>query len=246
MSQYIYIDIDDTFHSLRIDNHGVEHKFKVIHIYQSYDRNGKKFINEIKMVLVNKAHTNSNDCMRWTIEQIRTVLTENYGNLSNFTIIVSGDGAEYIKTIAKALHALTGLDQWHLFHKIRAICKTQAFRKIAFINDDWINEHCKQNNLAEEIIQLIKDSKIDRAFNLLLEIKAICGNNCKELNDLINYFKHNLKSVAIWSNPAYYGTFTETYCEQLVKCHFGDVGKCYSVRIFMNILKANCLAFLYR
>ena len=218
----------------------------MIHIYQYYDAKNKKFINEIKIVLVNHAHLKSKDCMVWTIKQLKAILVKNYGDLDFFTLIVSGDGANYIKTIAKAFNALTGLDQWHLFHKIRVACKTQALRKIAFINDDWIKQHCKQNNLAEEIIQLIRDKKVMEAFNLLLQIKTVCGNNYKELNDLINYFKRNLKSIAIWSNPIYYGTFTETFVQQLVKSYFGNVGRCFSVDIFMKMLSANCLATLYK
>ena len=61
--KYIYIDIDDTFRNLRTKNVKVTHKFKVIHIYQYYDVEKKKFINETKLVLVNHTHLNSRDCM---------------------------------------------------------------------------------------------------------------------------------------------------------------------------------------
>lgn len=244
--KYIYIDIDDTFINLKTHNKGMEHKCKIVHTYQDYVRNGKRFINEIKMVLVNRSHMNSKECLNWTINQIRTVLIENYGDLSNFIIIVSGDGAKYIKTIAKAFNAQTGLDRWHLFNKIRAAFKTQALKKFAFINCDALKKKSKKNKYAERIIQLIKDANINEAYKLLLKVRKVCGFYCWELNSLIAYFQHNLKSIDIWSNPTYYGTFTETFVQQLVKCHFGDVGKCYSVNIFMRILNANCLATLYR
>lgn len=244
--RYIYIDIDDGFRNMRVNNKKVTYKFKVVHVYQDYVRNGKKFINEIKMVLVNKNHVNSYDYMNWVIEQLKVVLSENYGDLSHFNIVVSGDGAEYIKTIARALNAQTGLDRWHLFHKITTTFQTQPLKKISFINDDLIKQNCGENNLTDQIINLIEDGHLDKAFKLLLRIKALCNGNCRELNSLIDYLLRNKKSIEIWSKPWYHGTFTETFVEELVKSPFGNVGRCYSLRIFMHILKANCLTALYR
>lgn len=247
--KFIYIDIDDAFRNMRIHNQKVTYKFKVVHAYQDYERNKRnkrKFINEIKMVLVNKNHTNSKDYMNWAIDQIKTVLIENYGDLKDFSIVVSGDGATYIKTIAKALNAQTGLDHWHLTHKITTTFQTQPLKRISFINDDLIKQNCGENNLTNQIINLIEDGKLDRAFKLLLKIKTLCNGNCRELNGLIDYLIRNKKSIEIWSEPWYHGTFTETFVEQLVKQPFGNVGRCYSLTIFMKILKANCLTALYR
>ncbi|MBO6094977.1 hypothetical protein J6P11_03040 [bacterium] len=64
--KFIYIDIDDDFRNMRIHNQKVTYKFKVAHAYQDYERNKhnkRKFTNEIKMVLVNKNHTDSKDYM---------------------------------------------------------------------------------------------------------------------------------------------------------------------------------------
>ena len=41
--KFIYIDIDDTYLCLRINNKGVKYKFRVIHFYQYYDEINNKF-----------------------------------------------------------------------------------------------------------------------------------------------------------------------------------------------------------
>ena len=104
-----------------------------------------------------------------------------------------------------------------------------------------LNEGSTQNNFAEQIIQLIKEKKIDEVFGLLVKLK-LCDWNCQELNSLITYFKSNRKSIEIWSNPIYYRTFTETFIQQLVKSYFGNLGRCFSANIFMKTLNTNCFA----
>ena len=117
--------------------------------------------------------------MNWVIGQIKTVLIESYGDLKDFRIVVSGDGTTYIKTIAKALNAQTGLEHWHLSHKITTIFQTQPLKKISFINDDLIKQNYGVNSLTNQIINLIEDGKLDMAFKLLLKIETPCNNNCR-------------------------------------------------------------------
>ncbi|MBQ3621682.1 hypothetical protein II941_02690 [bacterium] len=70
-------------------------------------------------------------------------------------------------------------------------------KKFAFINGDVLNKKSKKNKYAERIIQLIKDAKINEAYKLLLKVRKVCGFYCRELNSLIAYFQHNLKSIDI-------------------------------------------------
>ncbi|MBO7084757.1 hypothetical protein J6W20_02385 [bacterium] len=51
--------------------------------------------------------------------------------------------------------------------------------------------------MANQIINLIEDGKLDEAFKLLLKIKTLCNNNCRELNGLIDYLIRNKKSIEI-------------------------------------------------
>ena len=45
--KYIYIDMDDTFTTLKINNKSVKFRNRVLHIYQDRDPKTKKFINEL-------------------------------------------------------------------------------------------------------------------------------------------------------------------------------------------------------
>ena len=237
----IYIDIDDTFRNLRIGNKKHKFKFRIIHIYQDYDPKTKKFTNEIKIVLINESTVFEYPSTNWTIDEINAILSKFYGDKCNFRIIVSGDGAQNIKDIANGLNAEFCLDKWHLFNKIWFVFKSQNWRKIDFINYDCMNQKYVKNKLAKQIIKLIKNGKINEAIHCLLKIQSQCNTKVKIIDDLIKYIKHNQEGIEIWQDPAYFGTFNETFVQQLVKSFFGNIGKCYSAETFVNILKAKCI-----
>ena len=70
-----------------------------------------------------------------------------------------GDGARYIKTIAKKLNAKVVLDTWHLFNKIYRVFRIQKLKKAIFIHNNSTLLYSEQNNFAKQIIQLIKERK---------------------------------------------------------------------------------------
>ena len=109
--KFIYIDIDDTYLHLRINNKGV--KFKVIHLYQDYDAINHKFINEIRMVIVTKCNALEVDDKSLTLKQINAVICQNYEDISNSKLYVSSDGARDLKAIAERLNATHALDRFH-------------------------------------------------------------------------------------------------------------------------------------
>ena len=105
----IYVDIDDTYRNFRFNNQKQKCKEKVIHAYQEHYKGGS-FINEVNAVIFNQVGFDSKKCMELTISQIKHILTTYYGDLSQFRIFIGGDGARYIKTIAKAFNAQFVLD----------------------------------------------------------------------------------------------------------------------------------------
>ena len=49
---FIFIDIDDTWLNLRINNKKCKFRLRIVHFYQYYDSEQKHFINETKMVIL--------------------------------------------------------------------------------------------------------------------------------------------------------------------------------------------------
>ena len=119
--KYIYIDMDDTFTTFKINNKSVKFRNRVFHISQDRDPKTKEFINELKMVFINECYMNSFENKNKTITQIRQILEQYYGDIKRFKLIFCGDGARYIETTAKEFEAEVALDLWHILRKIKNI-----------------------------------------------------------------------------------------------------------------------------
>ena len=234
--QNIYIDIDDTYRNFRFDNKKQKCKEKVLHFYQ--ERKDDKFINEVGL--------DSKKSMLLTISKIFSILSTYYGDLKQFNIFVCGDGARYIKTIASALHAKNVFDLWHLLNKIDAIFNTKKLKEFNPRCEGLVEQRFIKPTLKETIIELVKNGEVVKAYKLFIAVIKIYHLDCYELNGLIYYLRMNKKSIEIWNDPNYLGAFTETHVQQFGKSYFGNVGRCYSLESFMNILKARCLVFFLK
>lgn len=237
----LYIDIDDTYTYLKINNKAYKFKCKLLHSYQHYIKKDKHFVNEVKAILINKCYISSFTNSSWTNNQIKEILSKYYGDLNQFNLIVSGDGARYIKTIANNLNANVAADQWHLINKIHLVfnIKNESKHDLFFHNKKLFRQI--KTKYRNEIVKLIKETKIDEAILILSEFKYKFNFKVKEINGLILYLKRNKRAIEIWSNANYFGTYTETFVQQLVKSYFGNFGKCYSLNNFINLLSANCV-----
>ena len=241
MHKIIYINIDDAYRTLKVGSNWVKCQFKVIQIYQQYFKKQRFFLNQIKAVFINKNKMGSYKSTMLAVGKIKGILAKYYGNLSDYRIIVCGDGARNLKLIAENLGAEFCLDKFHLYNKIYFVLKTQTFKKIDFIFKNCTDSKYKKNYLRKQIIEMLEDGKIRQVIQKLIDIKNNFDIHSSDLNKLINYMKNNLEAIEFWSDPVYCGTFTETFVQQLVKSYFGNVGKWYSLNNFMNILSANCL-----
>ena len=239
--KFIYIDIDDTYLCLRINNKGVKYKFKVIHFYQDYDTLNKKFINEIKMLIVTKCNALEIDDKSLTLKQINAVIAQNYGDRCNFKVYVSSDGARDLKAIAERLNATHALDRFHALSWIEHTFKTEQLKQINWLLNNSANKHSHKINLKKQILELVLAGKIDEAICKLTNLKEKYPFSVHQINALIRYLSHNKESIMTWQDPNYYGSFTETYCQELVKSYFGNVGRCFSKITFIKMLQANCM-----
>ena len=243
--QNIYVDIDDTYRNFRFNNQKQKCKEKVIHAYQEHCKGGP-FINEVNAVIFNQVGFDSKKCMELTINQIKGILTTYYGDLSKFRIFIGGDGARYIKTIAKSFNAQFVLDLWHAIHEIELCFNTKELKDIRFIYDDLVDPTFRKETLKNTIIELVEKGEVVIAIKLLVNVCKRHNLHSKYLNGLIFYLRHNKKGIEIRKNPDCKGVFTETHIQQYGKSYFGNVGRCYSLESFMNILKARCLVFFLK
>lgn len=237
----IYINLDDGYRTLKMGDNWFQCQFKVIQIYQYYFKENHQFINELKAVFISKTKVGNYISTVLAIRKIKALLCKYYINLSDYRIIVCGDGARNLKVIANALGAEFCLDKFHLFKKIISTFKTQILKKIDFICKDCMDSVYKKNQFANEIIDLIEAGKIATAIKSLIDLKKNYDIHSRDLNSLIRYIQGNKKAIEIWQDKVYFGTFTETFVKQLVKSYFGNIGKWYSLQNFMHILSANCL-----
>ena len=238
----IYIDLDDSFCPLRINNKGVDFKCKIVHTYQSRDIKTKKFINDTKTVLLNKCHMNSAKSTFLTIKAIREILEEYYSkDLSKYRLFFCGDGARYVRTIANYFGGYIVLDKFHLKSRIKRDFnyKNRTQRDLFASQIKGFSKIKKY--YCNRILDLVEQTKVDEAIKLLNEFKNEYSFKTKEMNNLILHLKTNKDAIEIWKDPAYYGTFTETHVQQLVKSYYGNFGKCYSLETFINLLNANCI-----
>lgn len=244
--KYIYIDMDDTFTTFKIKNKSVKFRNRVFHIYQDRDPKTKEFINELKMVFINECYMNSFENKNKTITQIRQILEQYYGDIKRFKLIFCGDGARYIETTAKEFDAEVALDLWHILRKIKNIFNYKNKTKLDALFSDPKQFKKDKKDYCNNIIELIKLSKVDEAINLLIEFMNIYQFKANEIKGLIFYLRRNKDAIEIWKQPYYFGTFTETYVQQLVKSYYGNFGKCYSLETFINLLKTNCIVNLIK
>ena len=184
--------------------------------------------------------------MLLTISKIFSILSTYYGDLNQFNIFVCGDGARYIKTIANALHAKNVLDLWHLLNKIAAIFNIKKLKEFNPRCEGLVEQRFIKPTLKETIIELVKNGEVVKAYKLFIAVIKIYHLDCYELNGLFYYLRMNKKSIEIWNDPNYLGAFTETHVQQFGKSYFGNVGRCYSLESFMNILRARCLVFFLK
>ena len=239
--KFIYIDIDDTYLCLRINNKGVKYKFRVIHFYQYYDEINNKFINEIKMVIVTKCNVLEVDDKSLTLKQINAVIAKNYGDRCNFKVYVSSDGARDLKAIAERLNATHALDRFHVISWVEHTFKTEQLKQINWLLNNSANKHSYKINLKKQILELVFTGKIDEAISKLTNLKKKYPFSVHKINGLIKYLNNNKESIMTWQDSNYYGSFTETFCQQLVKSYFGNVGRCFSKITFIKMLQANCM-----
>ncbi|MBQ3621777.1 hypothetical protein II941_03220 [bacterium] len=98
-----------------------------------------------------------------------------------------------------------------------------------------------KDEVANIFKKMVDDGNEDFIDTIEEIIKKKYPFSVHQINGLIRYLNHNKESIVTWQDPNYYGSFTETYCQQLVKSYFGNVRRCFCKITFIKMLQANCL-----
>ncbi len=241
----IFISIDDTFRNVISNRTKYKYRFRIITIHQGKVNN--KFINQIKICISSKVNNNKNNLL-YTNEIIKNTLDKYYlANEQNYQIICCGDGAKYIKNIAKNYpDSMQILDKFHCFNNVY---KVFNFRKIDrnLKTKEALKLNKFKKNTYKKIINFLEKNKFNSIYKLLEKSEKTFSNNqkIKDVKRLKTYIKNNEKSIKNWSYFDSNPTLTETYVQQILKRYFGNIGKIYSLEILKNIVSNNCYFYAF-
>ena len=156
------------------------------------------------------------------------IIKKYYGKL-DFQIIITGDGAKWIKILSKLLKARYILCKFHLFSRFRTIF-TDSYK----LRQELTNLKMQIGfNLKNELYGLLWDFKYKEIYDLLISHwTSICESfNEKRLRllvDFANYLYSNMQGLydLKLNDDEYYGNIAESYVSHLVK---SKINKHYSI-----------------
>ncbi|VEU74842.1 Uncharacterised protein family (UPF0236) [Mycoplasmopsis citelli] len=237
----LYLEVDDTFLDLRNSSNTIKkNRVRVIVAHK-----GKNSNNEIvhKTVIVELALTKSGSGIDDAyIETIRSKIEEIYGNDFD-QIIIYGDGASFIKTLAKALNAKYILDWFHIIHKLFSLCgfgKYKTENKKIFL--DYLLTY--EVSLFKTIKLLLLQGKWELALQILVyEFKnkwdKISKIKKKLLQDFIKYIKNNKDFIKDFEQEYHIGSHTEAFISHHIKKYGKKKFAVFGVDTFKTILLFN-------
>lgn len=176
----IHISVDGFYISQRGNKHKIEKKFA--NIFTGIETSGKKnkLLNSIIVVQNN---------LNSFVKAIKKALLDNFDLTEQPKIILGGDGASWIKTLAIDLSAKFTIDK---FHFIRVIQRNIPEEYLS----DIYHELNKGNYLFyenfKEYFQFINPD-----------------DGTISYNDDYNFIKNNAQSTLVWLDKDYIGTFAE-------------------------------------
>ena len=228
----IYISMDDTYFKAKKErNHITKIKARMINFFL-LDEN-KKPICKNHLIILSSPKNN------WTIDalvrKILFIIRFFYSN--KLKIVISGDGAKWIRSLANRLKAKYILCKYHLKSKFNVIFNNsnqlkyelnQLFQKINVNLKDLIIDNLRNNNYRF-ILNFIINNWND-IYNALDEKRA------KLLYEFTNYIKSNLKGLEEITKDdlIYYGNTAESYVSHLIKSRINQDYSIFSLKTIIQ------------
>lgn len=228
----IYISMDDTYFKTKKErNHITKIKARMINFFL-LDEN-KKPICKNHLIILSSPKNN------WTIDalvrKILFIIRFFYSN--KLKIVISGDGAKWIRSLANRLKAKYILCKYHLKSKFNVIFNNsnqlkyelnQLYQKINVNLKDLIIDNLRNNNYRF-ILNFIINNWND-IYNAFDEKRA------KLLYEFTNYIKSNLKGLEEITKDdlIYYGNTAESYVSHLIKSRINQDYSIFSLKTIIQ------------
>ncbi|ENY53691.1 Hypothetical protein MALK_6390 [Metamycoplasma alkalescens 14918] len=235
----VYISVDDTYHRYYFQKNIVRKiKFKVINFFM-LDKN-KKLINKNHFLIIDDPSNKINYPISVLSEKIKKIVSHCYGD--KIQLVVTGDGATWIKNLATKLEAKYILCRFHIFQKLRVIFNNSSELKLMLkkyfdetgITLDKIINKLLKNQKYKDLIKLLK--------NTLGDLKEYF--NSTRWNHLLNFYKYlknNLKGlidVPIDDN-IYFGNVAESFVSHLIKKKIKRYWATYSIKSILLLITSS-------
>ena len=238
----IYIAVDDAYFNTKFGKCNIQKcKSRMLNFFMlSEDR---KPIYKNHLIFLGKPKLNKT--LKELAINVKNVINKYYG-MKNCQIIITGDGAKWIKMLSKLLKARYILCKFHLFSRFRAIF-TDSFK----LKQELFNLEIQIGfNLKHELYDLLWDCKYKEIYDLLIIYwSSICEcfnkKRLRLLIDFANYLRSNMQGLydLMLNDDEYYGNIAESYVSHLVKSKINKHYSIWSVNVAaMKILQnvENC------
>lgn len=242
-SEYIYLNIDDAYPTVRVNKQKRKARVRVINAYTGiykgkYGRNkllNKRWFYEIG---TNNITMNTKELSN----VIKEKLYEWYGDQwKTKQVVVSGDGAGVNKKFAKWMNAPFVLDKFHLLKDLRKVLnyspvpeKRTDISEVNFHQFNYIRSKLKNNynDFQTSILETIK---------LLETLIWYPSIKLHDLKLFLSYVRRNKEFIENHFKEWESGCYAEAQISALVKGPIGYGKKIYNVKTYEKILFKNCL-----
>lgn len=228
----IYISMDDTYFKAKKErNHITKIKARMINFFLLDE--SKKPICKNHLIILSSPKNN------WTInalvKKILFIIRFFYSN--KLKIVISGDGAKWIRSLANKLKAKYILCKYHLKSKFNVI-----FNNSNHLKYELNQLQQKINiNLKDVIIDNLRNNNYRFILNFIINnwndiYNAFDEKRAKLLYEFTNYIKSNLKGLEEITKDdlIYYGNTAESYVSHLIKSRINQDYSIFSLKTIIQ------------
>ena len=226
----LYINVDDTFLNLKINNQKVKHRIRFFNFHQGKN-NKQKIMNLTSFAQIFPCHNNPIPPQQ-TAQQIKKIISKYYTNKPKKLVFCS-DGTREFKHISNHLKAIPNLDKYHLIYRLYFLFKhRKSYTNIPkSVRKKWFKQ-CL--DLAKNKPNLFL-SFLDEIEQYIVQLKA--SNQFKnDLKKTKKYVLNNFSGIKFWQSRYYYSTTTEPFIFHKIKSFLGNKDKIFSLKIFQKLL----------